>query len=51
MRTCEGLVKNPKVTVGWIARKYNKKVIGDLKIVVGSLVDDLKILYRVEVDP
>lgn len=45
MHTCEDLVQNPKLIVGWIARKYNKKVTGDLKIVVGSRVDDLKIMY------
>lgn len=51
MHTCKDLVKNPKVIIGWIARKYNKKVTSDLKIVVGSLVDDIRIMYGVEIDP
>lgn len=37
--------------VGKIAREYMNKLIGDPKITVGSLVDDLKTMYGVEVDP
>ena len=47
----EGLVKNSKVTVGQIAREYKNKLIGDPKIIIGSLVDDLRTMYGVEVDP
>ncbi|KAK9214405.1 hypothetical protein WN944_006397 [Citrus x changshan-huyou] len=33
------------------ARKYKNKVTGDPKIALANLVDDLKTMYRVEVDP
>lgn len=49
IHTCEGLVKSPKVIVGYIVREYKNKVVGDLKIGVGNLVDDLRTMYRVEV--
>lgn len=45
--TCKGLVKNPKVNVDWIARKYKNKVTSDLRIVIGILIKDFKIMYRV----
>lgn len=37
--------------VGWIARKYKNKMTSDLKIVVGNLIDDLRTLHEVKVDP
>lgn len=46
--TCEDLVKNPKLTIGQIVRK--NKVTDDPKTTVGSLIDDLKTMYEVEVD-
>lgn len=48
---CEGLVKNLEVIVGWIARKYKNKTASDLKIAVGNLIDDLRTLHEVKVDP
>lgn len=40
-------MKNPKVNVDWIARKYKNKVTSDLRIVIGILIKDFKIMYRV----
>lgn len=48
INTCEDLVKNPKLTIGQIVRK--NKVTDDPKTAVGSLIDDLKTMYEVEVD-
>lgn len=44
-------MKNIKVTVGWIARKFKNKVTSDPKIDVGNLVYDFRTIYGVEVDP
>lgn len=44
-------MKNLQLIVSWIARKYKNKVTGDPKIALDNLVDDLKTMYRVEVDP
>lgn len=32
------------------SRRYNKKVTGDPRIAIGSLVDDFRAMYGIEVD-
>lgn len=47
---CERFIKNPKVTIGWITSKYKNKVTDDSMIAIGILVNNLRTIYRVEVN-
>lgn len=44
-------MKNLEVIISWIVKKHKNKGTGDPKIAVGSFINDLRIMYRIKIDP